>query len=108
MVAFVCASVVARNVDTILSNGAQLLLPLVFLHAGGFFLGYVLARATGGREAVARTTAIEVGMQASLLSHCSHCSHLASFFALRSYLTKNKALEAGNNAENKSYWNTES
>ena len=67
MVAFVCASVVSRNVDTILSNGANLLMPLLVLHAGGFAFGYAISKWTGGSEKVSRTTSIEVGMQNSTL-----------------------------------------
>ena len=77
MVAFVCASVVSRNVETILSSGANLLLPLLVLHAGGFGIGYFITKFTGGSERVSRTTSIEVGMQNSTLGCVLATLHFA-------------------------------
>ena len=77
MVAVVCASVVSRNVETIVSAGAGLFASLVGLHAGGFLLGYLISRRTGGSERVARTTSIEVGMQNSALGCVLATLHFA-------------------------------
>ena len=45
--------------------GFRLILALIFLHIGGFILGYFFGRLILGRELCARTVAIEVGMQNS-------------------------------------------
>ena len=77
MVAFVCASVVSRNVTTIVSAGFSLIITLLALHAGGFCLGYFLSKWTGGAEKVSRTTSIEVGMQNSALGCVLATLHFA-------------------------------
>lgn len=67
LIAFICGSVIAQNAAAVLSAGPQLLGAVVTLHAGGFLLGYTLAKALGLPERASRTTSIEVGMQNSAL-----------------------------------------
>jgi len=64
-VTLIVASIVAQNSGAIKSSGPRLLLAIVLLHAGGFGLGYLLARLCGCELKVARTISIEVGMQNS-------------------------------------------
>lgn len=60
-VALICASVVGRNAATVMLAGPTLLLSLLFLHSGGFTLGYAASKALGLPERTAR--------RALLLSH---------------------------------------
>ena len=48
---------------TILDSGAQLIAAVAAVHGAGAALGYGLSRSLGFDTRVARTTAIEVGMQ---------------------------------------------
>jgi BASS family bile acid:Na+ symporter len=67
-VCFICAVVIAANAAAILEHGAQLLLAVALLHAGGFLIGYHFARMLGCQQRSARTVSIEVGMQNSGLA----------------------------------------
>ena len=64
-IVLIAASVIGGGREQVIEAGARLLLGVVCLHAGGFVLGYGVARAWIGREQAARTAAIEVGMQNS-------------------------------------------
>ena len=64
-VALICASIVGQSAVAIRTSGGRLLLAIVLLHAGGFLMGYILARVFGYSRTVARTMSIEVGMQNS-------------------------------------------
>lgn len=65
VIALICASIIGGS-STAVRDAAWRLLGAVFgLHAGGFALGYTIARLTGRDKIVARTVSIEVGMQNS-------------------------------------------
>ena len=64
-IVLIAASVIGGAREQVIAAGARLLLAVACLHAGGFVLGYVVARLWTGREQAARTAAIEVGMQNS-------------------------------------------
>jgi BASS family bile acid:Na+ symporter len=64
-VALICASIVGQSSTAIRTSGGSLLLAIVLLHAGGFSLGYLVARLFGFSRTIARTVSIEVGMQNS-------------------------------------------
>jgi BASS family bile acid:Na+ symporter len=64
-IALICASIIGQNADKIRQSGLQLMAAVFLLHAGGFGLGYVLARLLGYDETIRRTISIEVGMQNS-------------------------------------------
>ena len=64
-IVLIAASVMGGGREQVIEAGARLLLGVVCLHAGGFVLGYGVARLWIGREQAARTAAIEVGMQNS-------------------------------------------
>ena len=64
-IVLIAASVIGGGREQVIEAGARLLLAVLFLHAGGFVLGYCAARLWTGREQAARTAAIEVGMQNS-------------------------------------------
>lgn len=51
--------------DALKAQGAQLVLPVVFLHAASFALGYWVSRISFG-ESSSRTVSIECGMQVNL------------------------------------------
>jgi BASS family bile acid:Na+ symporter len=57
--------IVGGSKAQIMEHAGVLLLATFLLHALGFALGYVLARALGLGEIAARTISIEVGMQNS-------------------------------------------
>jgi BASS family bile acid:Na+ symporter len=64
-VALICASIIGQSAAAIRASAGVLLLAVFLLHAGGFALGYAVARLCGYNQTVARTVAIEVGMQNS-------------------------------------------
>lgn len=64
-IVLIAASVIGAGREQVLEAGGRLLLAVLCLHAGGFVLGYLVARLWTGREQAARTAAIEVGMQNS-------------------------------------------
>ncbi|MCW5549774.1 MAG: bile acid:sodium symporter family protein [Opitutaceae bacterium] len=64
-VALICASIIGQSAAAIRASAGVLLLAVFLLHAGGFGLGYGLARLLGFGRSVARTVSIEVGMQNS-------------------------------------------
>jgi len=64
-VALICASIIGQSATAIRASAGVLLLAVFLLHAGGFGLGYGLARLLGFGCSVARTVSIEVGMQNS-------------------------------------------
>ncbi|XP_057811555.1 sodium/pyruvate cotransporter BASS2, chloroplastic-like isoform X2 [Salvia miltiorrhiza] len=61
-----CASPIGQVAEVLKTQGAQLLLPVAFLHAAAFFLGYLVSRISFG-ESTSRTISIECGMQSSAL-----------------------------------------
>ena len=67
-IVMIVASVVGSQRQLLLDQGLLLLLACVLLHAGGFALGFLLARLTGEPGAAQRTISIEVGMQNSGLA----------------------------------------
>jgi BASS family bile acid:Na+ symporter len=64
-ITLIVASIVGQNASAVKTSGGILLLAIVLLHAGGFALGYLIARLLGCEAVVARTISIEVGMQNS-------------------------------------------
>jgi bile acid:Na+ symporter, BASS family len=64
-ITLIVASIIGAGRDDILAAGLRPLLAVFTLHAAGFLLGYLMARACGAVEMSARTIAIEVGMQNS-------------------------------------------
>ena len=64
-VALICASIMAQSAEAIRASAGSLLLAVGLLHAGGFSLGYAVARLAGFSLQSARTISIEVGMQNS-------------------------------------------
>jgi BASS family bile acid:Na+ symporter len=65
LVVLIVGGIVGGSKAAIREHAGVLLLATFLLHASGFALGYVLARALGLGEVEARTISIEVGMQNS-------------------------------------------
>lgn len=65
VIALICASIIGGSATAVRAAAGRLLGAVFGLHAGGFALGYVVARLTGWDQIVARTVSIEVGMQNS-------------------------------------------
>jgi BASS family bile acid:Na+ symporter len=65
LITIIVASIIGTSRAPILDAGFRLLGAVFMLHAGGFVLGYVLARFLASGEMSARTISIEVGMQNS-------------------------------------------
>lgn len=64
-IALICASIIGQSARAIKDSAGHLLLAVFLLHGFGFLLGYISARVSGFDRQVARTVAIEVGMQNS-------------------------------------------
>lgn len=64
-IVMICASIIAANARDVRESAGVLFLAVTLLHAGGFALGWVVARAFGYGELIRRTVSIEVGMQNS-------------------------------------------
>ncbi len=60
---FIAGSIIAPNADKVIANAGQLTLALTLLHGLGFVVGFWFTRLWRFRDEVARTVAIEVGMQ---------------------------------------------
>ena len=76
--------ILAVKRDSILENWRVILTSVVLLHAGGFILGYFLARILGLPEDARRTVSIEVGMQNSGLGAKLASTHFAPMVAVPS------------------------
>lgn len=77
-IVLICASIMGQNREAIVTAGPRVLLAVGLLHATGFGLGWLVARALGFDERTARTTSIEVGMQNSGLGVVLATQHFAS------------------------------
>lgn len=77
VIALICASIIGGSSASIKEAAARLIGAVFGLHAGGFALGYVVARLTGWDRTVARTVSIEVGMQNSGLGVVLARKHFA-------------------------------
>lgn len=65
---FITGGIVANNAEAVLANAGKLALAAVLLHLLGFGVGYLVARVLRYPESIARTIAIEVGMQNGALA----------------------------------------
>ena len=70
-VAILYGNAIAHIASLILISGPQVMLAAFFLHASGFFFGYVLARMLGIDMASCQTISIEVGMQIIVIMYRS-------------------------------------
>lgn len=78
MIVAIVAAILGAQKDAVLESGFSLLGAVVATHTLGFFLGYWLAAWGSGNTSVARTTAIEVGMQNSGLGAVLAQAHFAN------------------------------
>ena len=77
-VVFINASVVAQSSSSIIATGLKLILSCMFLHTGGFFLGYVISKyVLKLDERTCRTMSVEVGMQNSTLGAYLAVNHFS-------------------------------
>jgi BASS family bile acid:Na+ symporter len=76
-IVMICASIIGQSRATLMESGAALLLAVFLLHAAGFGVGWLFARALGFDESVRRTISIEVGMQNSGLGAVLARRHFA-------------------------------
>ena len=60
---FIAGSIVAPNAEKVIANAGRLTLALTLLHGLGFVAGYWITRLLRFHDDIARTVAIEVGMQ---------------------------------------------
>jgi BASS family bile acid:Na+ symporter len=60
---FIAGSIVAPNAEKVVANAGRLTLALTLLHGLGFVVGYWVSRLLRFHDDIARTVAIEVGMQ---------------------------------------------
>ena len=59
----IAGSIVAQSAASVIANAGKLAVAAVLLHVFGFFFGYVVTRLLRYPTIIARTIAIEVGMQ---------------------------------------------
>ena len=78
MIVAIVAAILGARKDAVLQSGLSLLAAVVLTHSLGFLLGYLIAGFRFGFESVARTTAIEVGMQNSGLGAVLAQAHFAN------------------------------
>lgn len=76
-ITLIVASIIGQSSEAVKASAGSLLLGVGLLHAGGFTLGYVLARVFGYDKIIARTVSIEVGMQNSGLGVVLARKHFA-------------------------------
>lgn len=77
VIALICASIIGGSAAAIKGAAIRLIGAVFCLHAGGFALGYLVARLTGWDRTVSRTVSIEVGMQNSGLGVVLARKHFA-------------------------------
>ena len=77
VIALICASIIGGSAAAVQGAAGRLLGAVFGLHAGGFALGYVVARVLRFDKIVARTVSIEVGMQNSGLGVVLARKHFA-------------------------------
>jgi bile acid:Na+ symporter, BASS family len=77
MIVLICASIIGGSASALMASGLQLILAVFLLHAGGFALGYLFAKAFGFDAQICRTVSIEVGMQNSGLGAVLAKRHFA-------------------------------
>ncbi len=65
LIAMIVASIIAAGKNQILHSDFRIFLSVFLLHAGGFFLGYMLTKVFYQNVTIQRTISIEVGMQNS-------------------------------------------
>lgn len=78
-ITLICASIIGASAEDFKRSGGVLLLAVLLLHSGGFFLGYVFSRLLRCDELTSRTISVEVGMQNSGLGAAlakAHFQHL--------------------------------
>ena len=78
MIVAIVAAILGAQRSAVLESGLSLVGAVVATHALGFFLGFFLGGRRSGDAAVARTTAIEVGMQNSGLGAVLAQAHFAN------------------------------
>ena len=65
VIALICANIMGKNSELVIQHGGHLVLAIATLHAGGFAIGFLIARLLGFDKLDCRTVSIEVGMQNS-------------------------------------------
>jgi len=77
-ITMICASIIGDSADKFRQSGPTLLLAVLLLHSGGFFLGYFVSRLLHCDELTSRTISVEVGMQNSGLGAALAQKHFTS------------------------------
>lgn len=119
MIVAIVAAILGAQKEAVLDSGLSLLGAVVTTHSLGFFFGYLLSGWRAGFGSVARTTAIEVGMQnsglgavlaqahfanplttipsaISAITHCIIGSALAAWWSRRAPIEVSRSLTASN------------
>ncbi|BBN20190.1 bile acid:Na+ symporter, BASS family [Marchantia polymorpha subsp. ruderalis] len=73
-----CASPIGQVSEVLVSQGAQLILPVAILHAAAFALGYFMSKICKFGETTSRTISIECGMQSSALGFLLAQKHFSN------------------------------
>jgi BASS family bile acid:Na+ symporter len=77
-ITLICASIIGGSAADFKRSGPELILAVLLLHTGGFFLGYVASRLLRCDELTSRTISVEVGMQNSGLGAALAKAHFAA------------------------------
>lgn len=78
----IIGSIVGKNVESLLSSGALILLAVVIHNSIGYFIGYFVAKKIGLEEQKRRTMAIEVGLQNGGLATSLSMTHFSPMTAI--------------------------
>uniref|UniRef100_A0A7S4KWW9 Uncharacterized protein n=1 Tax=Guillardia theta TaxID=55529 RepID=A0A7S4KWW9_GUITH len=65
MVSLICGSIIGQTASAALAAGPTVLISVILLHSCGFLFGWIVPKLLGYSESVARTCAIETGIQSS-------------------------------------------
>ncbi|KAG0572939.1 hypothetical protein KC19_VG136000 [Ceratodon purpureus] len=78
MTTLLCASPIGQVSEVLVSQGAQLIIPVAILHGAAFLLGYWMSKLFKFGESTSRTISIECGMQSSALGFLLAQKHFSN------------------------------
>ncbi|MFO1476097.1 MAG: bile acid:sodium symporter family protein [Verrucomicrobiota bacterium] len=77
-ITMICASIIGASAEGFKQSGGELIVAVLLLHTGGFFLGYAFSRLLRCDELTSRTISVEVGMQNSGLGAALARAHFSN------------------------------
>ncbi|MGL5329447.1 MAG: bile acid:sodium symporter family protein [Peptostreptococcaceae bacterium] len=102
----IIGSIVGKNVESLLSSGALILLAVVIHNSCGYVIGYLVAKKIGLDEQKRRTMAIEVGLQNGGLATSLSMMHFSPMTAIPGVVSSTYHAVSGAILAN--YWSNKS